>query len=610
MGITNSWMSTAASEPARAVRDRPLDVPPAVADRDAVIRSDDERVPLVVAVTGHRDLVPAELPAVRNRVREFLLDLRASHPDLPLVVMTALAEGADRLVAEEARALAIPLIVPLPFPAALYERDFQAPGSLQRFRELCAGAEVIELPLLPGDTPETVGDPGPRRDAHYARLGIYLCAHCHILLALWDGKPSAQAGGTAQVVWFHHWDVMPGFPGHSESLPHILADDESDLVYHIVCSRDRPQGEPQDGLQALDGWWFTAGTETPRTREMPAQYERIFERTAEFNRDAFRLRDGIRAGSWSLLTGAAPAEVATYGKPIDRAFRTADWLAVHFQRRVTWALRGGYTAAVLMGLAFMAYSDIWGDEWAIFAFLGFFAVAVLVHRVAARGEWHRKYLDYRALAEGLRVQFYWVAAGLTAGRNTKFTHDNFLQKQDVELGWIRNVMRYSGHLGDMSAYSRAGLDYAVQEWVLDPNGGQLAYYERKASERIGRRRRTQAISDACLWTGIGVAVVLALFSGRLQPDWKDLLLVLMGILPLIAGVRQAYAQKRAESELIKQYVFMARIFRNAQRRLAGAESDAARRKVLKALGDAALEEHAEWILIHRERPLEGGSLNS
>lgn len=603
-------MSTAADEPALAVQNRRVDVSPRAPGEGPVSRTDDGRVPLVVAVTGHRDLLPAELPGLGRHVRNFLTGLQASHPDLPLVVMSALAEGADQLVAREARALGIPLIVPLPFPAAIYERDFQPPGALERFRELCAGAEVIELPLLPEDTPESVAEPGPRRDAHYARLGIYLCAHCHVLLALWDGKPSARTGGTAQVVTFHHWDVMPGFTGHSESLPHILAEDESDLAYHIVCSRDRQQGDPQEGLRALDGWWFTADESTPRTREMPPQYRRIFERTAEFNRDAIRFRESIASGSWSLLTGNAPPEVTTYGSPIDRAFRTADWLAIYFQRRVTRALRAGYTMAVLMGLAFIAYSDVWGDDWAIYAFLGCFALAILIHRVAARGEWHRKYLDYRALAEGLRVQFYWVAAGLTAGRNTKFTHDNFLQKQDVELGWIRNVMRYSGRLGDMSADSRTGLNYAVREWVTDPHNGQLAYYERKAAERIGHRRRTEAISSACLWTGIAVAVGLALFSGRLSPDWKDLLIVLMGILPLIVGVRQAYAQKRAESELIKQYLFMARIFRNAQRRLAAAGSDSGRRKVLKALGDAALEEHAEWILIHRERPLEGGSLNS
>ena len=56
-------------------------------------------VPLTVAVTGHRDLLPAEIPAIRERVRAFLGELRAASPDRQVAVMCALAEGADRLVA-------------------------------------------------------------------------------------------------------------------------------------------------------------------------------------------------------------------------------------------------------------------------------------------------------------------------------------------------------------------------------------------------------------------------------------------------------------------------------------------------------------------------------
>lgn len=565
-------------------------------------------VPLVIGVTGHRDLVAEEIPQLRRRVRDFLTALRERHPDLPLVVMSPLAEGADRMVAEIARELGIRLIVPLPFSVELYEQDFQAPDSVAAFRQLCDGAEVVELPLLPGDTAATIAEYGPRRDAHYARLGIYLCAHCHVLLALWDGKDSDKLGGTAQVVRFHHWDVMPGFAGRSESSPQILAEDESDLVYHLVCSRDQPEGAPAEGMKPLDGWWFTTDAEQPRSREMPVAYTGIFKRSAEFNRDVLQFRERIRTSSWPLLTGDAPMEVAKVAAPVDAMFRAADWLAIHYQARVTWALRGIYTVAALMGLAFIAYSDIPGQDLMVFAFLGFFAAGVVIYRFAEQGAWHRKYLDYRALAEGLRVQFYWVAAGVTAGRTTKFAHDNFLQKQDVELGWIRNVMRVTGRLGDIAPQAREGLDFVEREWVgaPHPGGGQLAYYQRKAAERVGLQRRTQSIGLFCLWSGIAIGIVLAAFARQMPTGWKELLIVLMGVLPLVAAVREAYAQKRAEKELIKQYLFMAQIFGNARRRLEMAESDSVRRQVLKALGDAALEEHAQWLLIHRERPLEHG----
>jgi len=79
------------------------------------------------------------------------------------------------------------------------------------------------------------------------------------------------------------------------------------------------------------------------------------------------------------------------------------------------------------------------------------------------------------------------------------------------------------------------------------------------------------------------------------------LVYVMGCVLLAVGVRQSYAKGTAEAELIKQFEFMGRTFHNARRRIDDAPDDAAKRGVLKALGDASLEEHAQWILMHRER---------
>ena len=64
-----------------------------------------------------------------------------------------------------------------------------------------------------------------------------------------------------------------------------------------------------------------------------------------------------------------------------------------------------------------------------------FGAGVMVHVIGHRQEWHRKYLDYRALAEGLRVQVYWNLAGVIETHAVEFAYDNFLQKQDVDLAW-------------------------------------------------------------------------------------------------------------------------------------------------------------------------------
>jgi len=272
-----------------------------------------------------------------------------------------------------------------------------------------------------------------------------------------------------------------------------------------------------------------------------------------------------------------------------------------------------YVLAVLMGLAFVIYTDLPDQQSMIYAFLVFFALGFALYVVAEKHGWHRKYLDYRGLAEGLRVQFYWSAAGVTTGERTKFAHDNFLQKQDVELGWIRNVMRYASLESDMRlpTDARRGLELAIRDWIGNPEGefgGQIQYYAGRVLERSRKHRLTQGIGISCLWAGIAVTIVLAVFSGRMGESYRDTLILLMGVLPLIAAVREAYANKKAEKELIKQYRFMHRIFSNARRRLLEARSTTDKRAILRALGDAALDEHAEWILMHRERPLEHGKL--
>ena len=209
------------------------------------------------------------------------------------------------------------------------------------------------------------------------------------------------------------------------------------------------------------------------------------------------------------------------------------------------------------------------------------------------------------------MQTFWRRAGLTITGDAEFAHDNFMQKQDVELGWIRNVMRQLGLAPtraprDADDAARA-VDEVIDAWVGRPGqSGQLAYYERKAVLRARHHVRTQALGAACLWAGIAISVVLALFHRGFDESTRSMLVTLMGALSLIAAVREAYAYRKADKELVKQYRFMHRIYRNARLALDAAATTQERREILRALGEAALAEHAEWALMHRDRPIEHG----
>lgn len=214
---------------------------------------------------------------------------------------------------------------------------------------------------------------------------------------------------------------------------------------------------------------------------------------------------------------------------IDRLFCIADWLAVHFQKRALYSLRTTYVLALLMGLMFLFYADLQPSRLLMFAFLLFFVTATAIQLWAKRQAWHRKYLDYRVLAEGLRVQVYWAAAGVTRDSVSKFAHDHFLQTQDPELGWIRNVMRVASTRSDSGPGGKpACVAFAIRQWIGDADGGQLGYFRKKRQERIARKRITDGLARLSLLVSVAVVALLVLAGGGMEAATRGSLMVVMG----------------------------------------------------------------------------------
>lgn len=563
---------------------------------------------LTIGVTGHRDLHADEIPVLRNIVRDFFLKLRSEFPDLDLQLITPLAEGSDRLVTDVALELGIELIVPLPMPQADYEEDFSSPEAVEEFRSSLAKARVIHLRTLPQANGRAVAEED--RVRQYAQLGIFISNHSQILLALWDGKPAPAIGGTASVVNYHLTAIMPGF-SLAEDSPNLLADNENDLAYHIVCSRDRSDGQPREGLRPLQTTWITAHFGLETSDRIPLEYEIMLHRLQDFGRDKTKYEALIASEGADLLASAPDLELPLGTRDISEKHRIADWLAIHFQKRISLGLIAIHSIAVLIGLIIIVYSEFDGLDFLVNFFLLAFLAGFALYKVGEHRQWHRKHLDYRALAEGLRVQFYWSLAGVIDTQSAEFAYDNFLQKQDVDLGWIRHVMRnVSLSRSRDEVPEEAWVDWVIEQWVGDKSGktGQLSYYHSKELEKTKRFKLTTNLGKLALSTGVLIAILLAVAGTKMTGGQHKLLLVLMAVFPLFAGVRDAYSHKKAEKELIKQYRFMRGVLANARRLLDGSDDPVFRRRVLRALGNAALEEDAEWILMHRERPLEHSGL--
>ena len=148
---------------------------------------DDGRA-LRVGVTGHRHL--ADPSTVGVEVDRALDRLAGASGAATFVIVSSLAEGADRLVVDRVLARGgSTLHAVLPLEPDDYAKDFADQRSRAELDRLLAAAQDVTLSPVQES-----------REAAYEHAGRTVLAYCDVLLALWDGRPARGRGGTAQLV--------------------------------------------------------------------------------------------------------------------------------------------------------------------------------------------------------------------------------------------------------------------------------------------------------------------------------------------------------------------------------------------------------------------------
>src|SRR3984893_18186601 len=257
------------------------------------------RLPLIIGVTGHRDLRDEHIGELERRVGvvfdRIASDYLTGDDATPIVVLSALAEGADQLVARIALDRGALLVAPLPMPIAEYRKDYQ-PGSMPdaegEFDRLLARAIIVpEIPLVDGNTIEAIRTDAARRALQYRATGIFIVRHCQILLSLWDGDEcDLRTGGTAEIVRLQR----EGAPsGSAESVRDCIDGAKIGALITIVTPRRQsPPGSvtiasrPWGRVLTEAGWpTLTLGRDTEAWRT----FEKWIQLTTGFNADAKRI---------------------------------------------------------------------------------------------------------------------------------------------------------------------------------------------------------------------------------------------------------------------------------------------------------------------------------
>lgn len=412
------------------------------------------RLTLNVGITGHRakilpaDVIAALGPTVDTVFRN-LRDATARIPateraifaaDPPLVRLhSPLATGADQLAATSARALGYHVRALLPFAPDDYREDFSA-GHEQDEYDLQLGA-ADEIFALPSDRAD--------QDEGYVVVGKAVVAAADILVAIWDGREGNGPGGTAHVVEHALNSSVP--------VIHVPIDRDSGVVGEprLLVGGDliEPIAEPIPDEAAYDR--IVRDTLIPHTtleRDQLADYfverERLTNWRIEYPLLLALLRvKSLPAWPWRQTSveqdvigersGRAAVGAEGDQPALDQAYAWANFLAVRYAQ----LFRSGHVTnyflsalAVILALMGLIAPNL--KVYLVVAELATIGLLFLNTRAGTKGEWHRRWLQYRHLAESLRPLIYLKRTGLIS---TPFRSDFVRGAKHREAGadWTR-----------------------------------------------------------------------------------------------------------------------------------------------------------------------------
>lgn len=521
----------------------------------------DRRIPLLIGITGHRDIMPEDREETTGRVRAFFAMLQARFPNTPLRLFSGLAAGADQLVADVALALGIEIVPVLPKPKDAYLEDFAEDAAARAgFLRLLEHRTPVVLDFL------TTTESGP--DAPYAALGNFLAVRCQIMLALWDGNAPRDLGGTA-------FTVASKLDGRLDSDAALIDPIEPGLVFHLPVRRQR---DPERPSVLRDE--FLEGAETATVLE------------------ALREIDEYNAAARRHAPGATTA---------DAAFETADQLAVLMQRRVRRSRLAIFGCLASLVLSYAIYSEY--DH--PFALLVVYFLSLLsggaILSIARRANLEQRFLDYRTLAEALRIQAMWTRSGLNWS-----VADYYLRKHRLELRWIRFALRaFSSDAAIVRFLASRRIspgrrtvpmnEQSVRAWIED----QLAYFDTSSAMRSRRLTTLERAASALYALGVLAACgALAITYVPALVLFQHEVILLMGLLPALAGTIGAWIKQVALTEEAARARGMTALFTHALEAWERPENASLRAAIAEDLGKEALHENADWLALRRGRPIE------
>jgi hypothetical protein len=598
---------------------------------------------LRIGVTGTRTLDEADRPHVRDQVTALLDQIACTRcPDgIPphLQLLSPLAEGADRLVAQCALDAGYELACPLPFPQSIYEDDFKTtPGSLAEFRTLLARAEGRVLAL-----DGARDDPARALYAEarsYEAVGRLVVRNCDLLIGIWDGAPGKGRGGTADtirhaalsgppVVWIDATAAAapPRWIADLHDLRHNAL--PSDVETHLDAYLRRllhPPAPPRHagghgGLHRLGLGLRIIADILPRNRPPPTSpVEAFLRQQPKPDRRIWRAHGWLMR----IMSGGLNPPWTKPHRPADAIaqcwfdrYQPADAHAAAYARRYrssyVWVFALGAVAlsaaAVSLGFGGHPTAKLLAT---IAEALVLVLIATLVIADGAQG-WHRRAIADRLVAELCRKQQALAPLGWVVPRAAAWAKSPHDQGANAWVSWL-----FSAWLRDTplpaETIDRDRVTTVRDTALADLLAEQIDYHTTRQAQAHKAARRLEFLGELAF--GLVLAVVLAklvlLTGGEATEALHGWLLPLGLAGAILPAASAAFVGIRAYAELdmlAEQSETMLAALHRSQARIRDLDADAplasqALGNALASVATLMLEDLDGWTRLFRGKVLD------
>jgi hypothetical protein len=527
-----------------------------------------------VGVAGHRPdkLIATRSASIERQLKKVFTAIDAAANELlaagdgcysndpPVIrLVSGFAEGSDRLALSACPAnWQIEAI--LPFPQAQYidtltEDGDDAEHTKKSFQTALKKAETVTELSLPEEDGDAAYDRNETRHLikSYTEAGSFFLRQIDVLVVIWDGKPPKVAGtgaiarqamgGGIPVVWIathgNHSKVRK--TQHSSNIKLAI---EEDHVPRLIVrfdengDPDAPETDCTNGSLAAAIQRLFALPESPHTqlrdfcneswrsltlwfaydvlkRIANLQKPRLIVRTDPFDKCC------VTWDRFLTLTPQVPNLTARVREILLPRYVWADSLAVYFSHQY----RSAYVFAYLLaaGAVFIALGSLF---WPELNFKFFFVVAELGLIISIIGiiwvgrfwRWHERWLEYRALAEGLRYSRFLAFIGEFGQVQNRQSGSNSLWA----LWYLRATMREIGL--PTAVIDSAYLWRLLNATLTDEIKGQFDYHESnsKSTHNIDRMLHDLAIGcfalTAIVFLFFVIAYIYAYWTGTTERD--------------------------------------------------------------------------------------------